>query len=153
MVFSLIYIDRLIQSGGIPVNSLTIHRVLIASAVLAIKFFDDAFYLNSHYAKVGGISVDELSLLELEFLKNINFSLHVTCEDYQKYHNELYMHVTNGFCPCCRMVMWVELQVDHSSLPLLVNSGDFSGCLCYLTPKLPNESPRNFVHDYSTCEV
>lgn len=83
-------------------NSFTIHRVIITSVVLAIKFFDDAFYLNSHYARIGGIETEELNMLELEFLKNINFSLHVTCEDYQKYHNELYLHVANGLCPCCR---------------------------------------------------
>ena len=108
LVLALIYIDRLIQSGTIPVNSFTIHRVIISSVVVAIKFFDDTFYLNNHYARIGGIETEELSFLELEFLKNINFSLHVTCEDYQKYHNELYRHVVNGLCADCCRITWCD---------------------------------------------
>ena len=104
LVHALIYIDRLIQSRIIPVNSLTIHRIIITSAVLAIKYFDDSFYTDNQYARIGGIEVEELCFLEIEFLKSINFSLYVSCEDYQKYHNELYLHVSNGLCPCCSKI-------------------------------------------------
>lgn len=104
LVHALIYIDRLIQSRIIPVNSLTIHRIIITSVVLAIKYFDDSFYTDNQYARIGGIEVEELCFLEIEFLKSINFSLYVSCEDYQKYHNELYLHVSNGLCPCCSKI-------------------------------------------------
>ena len=76
--------------------------------MLSIKFFDDAFCNNSYYARIGGIQTEEMNILEMEFLKGINFTLLVTCEDYQKYQNELYFHVNNGLCPCCCMFDGLE---------------------------------------------
>ena len=98
-----------------PVNSFTIHRVIIVSIVLAFKFNDDSFYDSASYALIGGIPVEELNYLEMEFLKEINFSLLVSCEDYQKYHNELCLHAENGLCPCCGRVS--RLEMISSTLP------------------------------------
>jgi len=66
-----------------------VHRVAITSILLAAKFFDDAYYNNSYYAKVGGVLVSEMNRLEVEFLFRINFSLHVSPDLYNKYHAEL----------------------------------------------------------------
>jgi hypothetical protein len=55
-VLALVYIDRLIQSNPtFVVNSLNIHRLLITSVMLAAKFFDDQYFNNAYYAKVGGV--------------------------------------------------------------------------------------------------
>lgn len=59
---------------------------------MAAKFFDDAYYNNAYYAKVGGVTVSELNSLEVEFLFRINFSLRVSPELYRKYHEELLSH-------------------------------------------------------------
>ncbi|KAK8818083.1 cyclin-U4-1 [Blastocystis sp. ATCC 50177/Nand II] len=101
LVLGLIYIDRFIQSSGIQVNSLTVHRVLLTSVVIAAKTFDDDFYTNTHYARVGGIPPEELALLEMDFLFNIHFSLYVSCEDYQRYYEEIYKHATM-YCNQCK---------------------------------------------------
>lgn len=111
LVLSLVYIDRLIQSQTVVVNSLSIHRVLITrfwyclclivSIMIAAKFFDDSFFKNEFYARVGGIDTSELNMLEQEYLCSINFSLVVSPEDYQQYHNELYKHTVNDMCSCC----------------------------------------------------
>lgn len=58
-------------------SSLTCHRFVIASIAISSKGFCDAFCTNSHYAKVGGISVSELNLLEREFLSMIDWRLTV----------------------------------------------------------------------------
>jgi hypothetical protein len=50
-------------------SSLTCHRFIIASIAVSSKGFCDAFCTNAHYAKVGGITVGELNLLEREFLR------------------------------------------------------------------------------------
>ena len=134
-LLSLVYIDRLIQSGHVPVNSFTIHRVIIVSIVLAIKFNDDSFYDSASYALIGGIPVEELNYLEMEFLKEINFSLLVSCEDYQKYHNELCLHAENGLCPCC-----VHFQIPH-----IVNGTGRK--LIYEASKSMICSPRIVVRD------
>ena len=56
------------------------NSLLITSIVIAAKFFDDHYFANSHYAKVGGITNKELNNLEFEFLNSINYTLYVTSE-------------------------------------------------------------------------
>jgi len=91
-VLALIYIDRMIQRNNFLLTELNVHRVVITGVLLAAKFFDDAYYNNAYYAKVGGVLVSEMNSLEVEFLFRINFSLHVTPDVYSKYHAELLMH-------------------------------------------------------------
>lgn len=57
-VLSLVYIDRIIQSNPtFVVNSLNIHRLLITSVMLAAKSYDDQYFNNAYYAKVGGMYI------------------------------------------------------------------------------------------------
>lgn len=88
-VLALVYIDRLIQRNNFVINSLNVHRILITSVMLAAKFFDDHYYNNTYYAKIGGVPRNEMGILELEFLFLVNFSLYLDPNEYQKYHTEL----------------------------------------------------------------
>jgi hypothetical protein len=88
-VIALIYIDRIIELRNIVLSRLNIHRLLIASVQVAAKYLDDLFYNNAFYAKLGGVSTQEMNILELEFLMMIGFSLHVKEEIYSAYHAEL----------------------------------------------------------------
>lgn len=95
------YIDQIIQTNpSFVVNSLNIHRLLITSVMLACKFFDDHYYHNAYYAKVGGVPLEEMNSLEVEFLFMTNFSLYVETEKYCQYYNELYNHTLNDQCSC-----------------------------------------------------
>ena len=70
------YIDRLCALWPkFTINSLTVHRYLIASATVASKGLSDSFWTNSTYARVGGVSLKELALLELEFLWRIEWRI------------------------------------------------------------------------------
>jgi len=91
-ILSLIYIDRIIQRNKFVLTELNVHRVVITAVLVAAKFFDDAYYNNAYYAKVGGVHVSELNGLEVEFLFRISFSLHVASEIFVKYHSELLSH-------------------------------------------------------------
>eukprot|EP00963_Diacronema_lutheri_P004098 scaffold310_cov335-Pavlova_lutheri.AAC.83 len=62
---------------GLRVSNQNAHRLLISGVVLAAKFLDDRQYSNVHYAKVGGICTKELNMLELEMLRQLDFSLFV----------------------------------------------------------------------------
>lgn len=73
-------------------TELNVHRVVITAILLAAKFFDDAYYNNAYYSKVGGVLVSEMNGLEVDFLFRINFSLHVTPELFEKYKAELMAH-------------------------------------------------------------
>lgn len=61
--------------------------------MLAAKFFDDVYYNNEYYAKVGGISNKEINQLEIEFLNYINFNLYVDPVLFFRYRQRLLSQV------------------------------------------------------------
>ncbi|KAL8683956.1 MAG: hypothetical protein Q9224_000875 [Gallowayella concinna] len=70
------YIDRLCALyPAFTISSLTVHRFLITSATVASKGLSDSFWTNSLYARVGGVSLKELALLELEFLWRVEWRI------------------------------------------------------------------------------
>ncbi|KAL6708307.1 Pho80p cyclin [Coniothyrium glycines] len=73
MVF---YVDKLCAMyPAFTISSLTVHRFLITAATVAAKGLSDSFWTNSLYARVGGVSVRELALLELEFLRKLDWRI------------------------------------------------------------------------------
>jgi len=89
-VLSLIFVDRIIQRHpDFYISSLNIHRLFITSIITAAKFFDDVYYNNAFYARVGGLNIEEINDLEIEFLFLLNFSLHTDPDEYERYRLEL----------------------------------------------------------------
>lgn len=84
------YIDRICKNLiNFTICSLTVHRFCITSVMIGSKFMCDSFYSNSRYAKVGGISLAELNLLEREFLAAIDYRLVTSIEELNKYYVSL----------------------------------------------------------------
>uniref|UniRef100_A0A0W0FER3 Putative cyclin-domain-containing protein n=1 Tax=Moniliophthora roreri TaxID=221103 RepID=A0A0W0FER3_MONRR len=76
LLITLYYIDLI--CSRIPLftlSSLTCHRFIIAAITVSSKGLCDVFCPNSLYAKVGGISLPELNVLEREFLQMIDWRL------------------------------------------------------------------------------
>lgn len=70
------YIDRLCALyPAFTISSLTVHRFLITSATVASKGLSDSFWTNNTYARVGGVRLKELALLELEFLWRVEWRI------------------------------------------------------------------------------
>lgn len=70
------YIDRLCALyPDFTINTLTVHRFLITAGTVAGKGLSDSFWNNSFYARVGGVKVAELKLLELEFLYRVDWKI------------------------------------------------------------------------------
>ncbi|KAL3237669.1 Pcl7p [Nakaseomyces bracarensis] len=70
-------------------DSYNIHRLVIAGVTVCTKFFSDFFYSNSRYARVGGISLQELNHLEIQFLILCDFELLIPVDKLQRYANLL----------------------------------------------------------------
>lgn len=86
----LVYIDRVCQrNAGFTICSLTVHRFICAAVVCASKALCDAFSTNSHYARVGGISLIELNMLEKELLNIISWKLSCSGALLQHYYTSL----------------------------------------------------------------
>ncbi|KXN68010.1 cyclin-domain-containing protein [Conidiobolus coronatus NRRL 28638] len=92
---ALIYLQRATKLGlehdatYILMDSYSIHRLLITSIMVGAKFFCDLFYTNCRYAKVGGVPVDELNKLEVEFLKLTQFEFTVQPDELQRLGDDL----------------------------------------------------------------
>eukprot|EP00455_Lapot_gusevi_P050787 TRINITY_DN7449_c0_g3_i1.p1 TRINITY_DN7449_c0_g3~~TRINITY_DN7449_c0_g3_i1.p1 ORF type:complete len:278 (+),score=32.86 TRINITY_DN7449_c0_g3_i1:254-1087(+) len=112
-VLCLVYIDRIIQNNhAFVVNSLNVHRLLITSIMLAAKFFDDQYFNNAYYAKVGGVPCGEMNSLEIEFLFMLNFNLFAATDTFTQYYHELCKHTLNSPCDCRHGNPLFALKVD-----------------------------------------
>lgn len=89
-LFVLIYLDRI---ANVPINGCTIHRLFLALVTILTKFHRDDPPTMQYLAKVGGVGVKELCRLEIEILRNINFSLFITKDDYEEYREKFVAQV------------------------------------------------------------
>ncbi|RDY13265.1 Cyclin-P3-1, partial [Mucuna pruriens] len=65
-VIAQIYMDTFLHKTGGFLTSFNAHRLLITSVMVAAKFLDDKYYSNAYYAKVGGVSTEEMNKMEIE---------------------------------------------------------------------------------------
>ncbi|EJT97421.1 cyclin-domain-containing protein [Dacryopinax primogenitus] len=90
LLLTLHYVDLLCaRNPAFALSSLTVHRFLIASITCSSKALCDVFCKNTHYARVGGLGLGELNLLEREFLEAIDWRLATTRELIQSYYESL----------------------------------------------------------------
>ncbi|KAH7926528.1 cyclin-domain-containing protein [Leucogyrophana mollusca] len=90
LLLTLHYVDQMCSRMPLfTLSSLTCHRFIIASIAVCSKGLCDTFCTNSLYARVGGIPVAELNVLEREFLHAIDWRLTCTREVLQEYYVNL----------------------------------------------------------------
>lgn len=90
LLLTLHYVDQICARTPLfTLSSLTCHRFIIASITVCSKGLCDTFCTNSLYARVGGIPVSELNVLEREFLRMIDWRLTCTREVLQEYYTNL----------------------------------------------------------------
>jgi hypothetical protein len=120
MVF---YVDKLCAMyPSFTISSLTVHRFLITAATVAAKGLSDSFWTNSLYARVGGVSVRELALLELEFLRRLDWRIVPKPEVLVDYYKGL-VERGSGFV----MEQEPETTVQPASTNTLSPSGSATG--------------------------
>eukprot|EP01061_Rhynchopus_euleeides_P002511 TRINITY_DN11918_c0_g2_i1.p2 TRINITY_DN11918_c0_g2~~TRINITY_DN11918_c0_g2_i1.p2 ORF type:complete len:165 (+),score=74.08 TRINITY_DN11918_c0_g2_i1:505-999(+) len=92
LVIAVIYIDRLCTRTGMQITTTNVHRMLLASLVVATKWQQDRVHANTHYAAVGGVTNAELSRLEVNFLNSLEWETHVEASLLTKYVKQFRMH-------------------------------------------------------------
>lgn len=45
--------------------------------------------MNSYYARLGGVSNQEMVRIELEFLKLLDFKVHISKDEFSKYERDM----------------------------------------------------------------
>ncbi|XP_051147019.1 cyclin-U2-1-like [Andrographis paniculata] len=99
-VVAYVYIDRLSQNlPEFRIGAANVHRLLITTIMVASKYVEDMNYRNSYYAKVGGLSTQEMNKLEMEFLFEMKFKLHVNVSVFESYcrHLEREVSINGGY--------------------------------------------------------
>ena len=85
LIISIIYIDRFCESNGYVLSLNNIHRIILSSCLLSIKFNEDISINTKYYANVAGVSFYDLNNLEFYLYVKLKFSLFVDYDCYQKY--------------------------------------------------------------------
>ena len=86
VLLSLLYIHRLKvlnpKMHGLPGSE---YRLLTVALMLANKFLDDNTYTNKTWSEVSQLSVNEIRVMEVEFLGNMRYSLLVTQKQWEEW--------------------------------------------------------------------
>eukprot|EP00440_Ansanella_granifera_P031594 gb/GFBE01034294.1/.p1 GENE.gb/GFBE01034294.1/~~gb/GFBE01034294.1/.p1 ORF type:complete len:366 (+),score=30.24 gb/GFBE01034294.1/:1-1098(+) len=90
-IAALIIVDRLLEydGGRLPLTMSNVHRIFLASLVVAVKYHEDLVYSNKHYAKAGGVHLREVNRLERVLLASLDFNLRIEPEQYKLYEDTL----------------------------------------------------------------
>ncbi|KAK6360797.1 hypothetical protein TWF730_006919 [Orbilia blumenaviensis] len=92
------YIDLLSNHyPAFTISSLTVHRFLITAATVSSKGLCDSFCTNTFYARVGGISLRELNVLELEFLNRVGWRIVPQVDVLREYYMSLVRRMGDGW--------------------------------------------------------
>lgn len=84
-----VYCQRVLEIEGHRLHSKNAHRLLLSALVVAAKYQDDDYFYNTHYAKIGGLSLAELNKLESELLRKLNWQMYVSSERHLQAVNEV----------------------------------------------------------------
>jgi len=100
-VTAIAYIDRFLASNpsGIELALCNVHRLFAVSFVVAAKFVSDLYNSNKYYARVAGVSLEELNSLERAFLSDLGYNLFLTPEQYESYNRpaEFLSHIADMY--------------------------------------------------------
>ena len=77
LILSFIYIKRFIDKENFIIAFNNIFRLIISCTLLAIKFNENRIFKNIIYAKIGGIKIEDLNILEFNVFNRLDFNLRV----------------------------------------------------------------------------
>ncbi|KAF4631051.1 hypothetical protein G7Y89_g7080 [Cudoniella acicularis] len=90
ILLALLFIYRLKKiNPAVKGRSGSEYRLLTVALMLGNKFLDDNTYTNKTWAEVSGISVNEIHVMEVEFLSNMRYSLLASKEQWQEWQEKL----------------------------------------------------------------
>jgi len=90
IIISSMYLEQIrSKCPDMIIDSMNLHKLVYIGLVTAAKFYEDEPKTNEFYARVGGIPLDEMNALELEYLKLLDFHLLIEWRTYEQYSLDL----------------------------------------------------------------
>ncbi|KAK2734933.1 hypothetical protein FQN55_002329 [Onygenales sp. PD_40] len=118
-------------------------RLMTIALMMGNKFLDDNTYTNKTWAEVSGISVQEIHIMEVEFLSNVRYNLFVTKQEWDEWHTKLGIFA-DYFGKASRLPLDNDLQPSTPTLQVSPHHTPISPTPNVLppvrTPKLPSPS-------------
>jgi hypothetical protein len=84
-VTMMIYIDK--AREVVQFTNFNIHKIILGSMICSIKYCNDEIYPNTFYARVGGIDLEEMNVIEITFCALLGFDFYVNHEIYFQYES------------------------------------------------------------------
>ncbi|GKT49774.1 meiotically up-regulated gene 80 protein [Colletotrichum spaethianum] len=86
ILLALLFVYRLKTTNpSVKGRSGSEYRLLTVALMLGNKFLDDNTYTNKTWAEVSGITVQEIHVMEVEFLSNMRYSLLATKQEWEEW--------------------------------------------------------------------
>ncbi|KAJ5161510.1 hypothetical protein N7492_006902 [Penicillium capsulatum] len=90
ILLALLFIYRLKKfNAGVKGKKGSEFRLMTVALMLGNKFLDDNTYTNKTWAEVSGIAVQEIHVMEVEFLSNIRYDLFASKEEWACWQTKL----------------------------------------------------------------
>ncbi|CAO1599528.1 hypothetical protein XANCAGTX0491_003250 [Xanthoria calcicola] len=90
ILLALLFIYRLKKlNPGVKGKLGSEFRLFTVALMLGNKFLDDNTYTNKTWAEVSGISVQEIHIMEVEFLSNMRYTLYASETEWRSWHVKL----------------------------------------------------------------
>lgn len=87
-VRSLFIALEFLHRANAVINHKTVHRYLLVSMLVAVKYMEDFVMEGSYWGAVGGCTVPELNLYEQQFLAQLEFRCYVSNERFSQINDE-----------------------------------------------------------------
>ena len=84
LILLMMNIDKILAKDFI-LNEDNVKNVLFICMVITQKYYEDENFKDKDYSKLGQLNTEELIKMEIEFLSLINFSLHISEDEFIKY--------------------------------------------------------------------
>ena len=90
LIVAYLYIIKLIQKENFVLGINNVYRLLLGAVVLAKKVLEDIKFDNSYYCDIGGISNNDLNLIEYNLFTRLDFNVNLKKENVDKIYEQIY---------------------------------------------------------------
>ena len=84
LILTMMNIDKILAKEFILTDD-NVKNVLFTCMVITQKYYEDENFKDKDYSKLAQLKAQELIKMEIEFLSLIDFSLHISEEEFNKY--------------------------------------------------------------------
>jgi hypothetical protein len=89
LVLTMMNMDKILASSDFILTEKNVKNILFSCMIITQKYYEDENFNDKDYSKLLKINVNDIIKMEVEFLSLIDFSLHITEEEFLKYKANL----------------------------------------------------------------